>query len=1160
MAHESGSFDYKVIDKRITNILDYRSRLNNTVQVAMPFVKATTTIQLPKFLGPGNYGFTLGLHALDQDVKTEDIYSSRTNNMPMIGYTYGPDGQSRRVYALDPNQEASAKLFDRRIGLFTNTDFVRVPPPGITSLKVSRMKSGRVGQATLTIAVPSLVQLESLHRTFLIPGVGMVVEWGQQFAAEEDRADPGEITDISPYLFPWNDRTKLDEMLYNLALNKFGLKDVLDKYVYPTDGQYMWMFGRVGNFTVKGNSDGSFDCTVKVIGPAEDAWAYSTKNTIVPAKDPSSQYFCANNTNSVYSYFTETVPGFNFKSLLDETIKPGNIWNQHVIRFKQDSTDKGKPEENKTEQANTTQKTFADSEDAYFITWRFFVNVVLNDPNVGVLGVFKRANLLDEEIKKIALLRPYAHGPTRQVTEVANLQTYKQIDDPLESFVGVNKYLRSVDPSTLIIVNEEAVKLAIANPQYNRATSAEKLFTSSPESEKMLNGGDFSQSALNYVQDSKNPDKGFLSSGVWLSHKAIIESMIGADTILRGITNLLERMNAATAGYWKLSLDVADGEVEQNLGHNYMVIDTNVRESSDQAVDKFIDKVHLFNKYVRVDSNTEELVGSELIDFSIDLNLPKLLFSQIATIGLVHPEDLQASGTTTGSNQPPSPKSPKMMQDDRLRKMFAVTSLFTAEDGALLGETERGPDLTILPKKDRVQLVAANSCGASNTNTTALTAGEGNRAGNVPIEDRYKDTSVEELKKQQEEAKKELEKEPCLSCKKCNTGGTDLSTTGIYNSPVSDVGIYGYPGPPSLRNKYQNARIPLEELVPIERGGLPRYGGSHLLYPEAAARYQEMKAAAVAQGIRWTVTSAYRDFAHQVSLGSSRTVAAAGSSPHGWGGAIDIGELYSAVRGSGDPSTNASVRSKSKLYNWLAVNGPSYGWYNPRRLADGAGVDECWHFEYWGFQVPPKNAAPTVPSPKPATPAVTPTPTPPVSQNTSACTDEEYLKISNANSTFGIAFASVSDGKSICDKCKRHESILQQTTSVISQKEQIEIITREFAGLEKVFRYVEIFPEYMISSITDDADGNRANAFGASPGTLSIATDLVLPGINGLRIGELFWVDRMPVFYKAFGAFQIMNIEDTISVSDGWKTKVHAVFNYMGEKWKKRMDELLNPT
>jgi LAS superfamily LD-carboxypeptidase LdcB len=95
-------------------------------------------------------------------------------------------------------------------------------------------------------------------------------------------------------------------------------------------------------------------------------------------------------------------------------------------------------------------------------------------------------------------------------------------------------------------------------------------------------------------------------------------------------------------------------------------------------------------------------------------------------------------------------------------------------------------------------------------------------------------------------------------------------------------------------------------------------------------------------------------FNFQASLGKGYTVAAVGFSPHGWGGEIDFGELYQlASGGSGNPAINANVRNTSTLYKWLATNGPKYNWFNPYRLADGGGVDECWHWEYWGPNIKP---------------------------------------------------------------------------------------------------------------------------------------------------------------------------------------------------------------
>jgi hypothetical protein len=177
-----------------------------------------------------------------------------------------------------------------------------------------------------------------------------------------------------------------------------------------------------------------------------------------------------------------------------------------------------------------------------------------------------------------------------------------------------------------------------------------------------------------------------------------------------------------------------------------------------------------------------------------------------------------------------------------------------------------------------------------------------------------------------------------------------------------DVKIYGnvgaqpYPGAPDFRKAYKNAYIPMEAMVGIAQGSKPRYtykgtNGWYLLHPEAASQYFKMKEQAIADKMSWTVTSAYRDYAHQVSLGTGSTVAKPGGSPHGWGAAIDFAELHSLAGGSGNPAINKAAREKSSLYRWLSNNGPKYGWYNPYRLADGGGVDEIWHWEYWGHWV-----------------------------------------------------------------------------------------------------------------------------------------------------------------------------------------------------------------
>jgi len=73
-----------------------------------------------------------------------------------------------------------------------------------------------------------------------------------------------------------------------------------------------------------------------------------------------------------------------------------------------------------------------------------------------------------------------------------------------------------------------------------------------------------------------------------------------------------------------------------------------------------------------------------------------------------------------------------------------------------------------------------------------------------------------------------------------------------------------------------------------------------------------------------------------------------GGGPHGYGIAVDFSNLYQLVKGSTNPTINRNARIKYPIYKQIAEIGIKYGFYNPWRLSDNSGVDEIWHFEYWG--------------------------------------------------------------------------------------------------------------------------------------------------------------------------------------------------------------------
>lgn len=127
-----------------------------------------------------------------------------------------------------------------------------------------------------------------------------------------------------------------------------------------------------------------------------------------------------------------------------------------------------------------------------------------------------------------------------------------------------------------------------------------------------------------------------------------------------------------------------------------------------------------------------------------------------------------------------------------------------------------------------------------------------------------------------------------------------------------------------------------------------QYNGNYYLARPAAIQLTNLISQAKTDGISFTITSAYRSTYHQKRAGTAT------NSPHEYGGAIDIGELYSALdpKGSIGIEQNAIVRNTNSLYKWLEENGPKYGWYNPYRLRNNSGMNEVWHWEYWGDPTP----------------------------------------------------------------------------------------------------------------------------------------------------------------------------------------------------------------
>jgi hypothetical protein len=165
---------------------------------------------------------------------------------------------------------------------------------------------------------------------------------------------------------------------------------------------------------------------------------------------------------------------------------------------------------------------------------------------------------------------------------------------------------------------------------------------------------------------------------------------------------------------------------------------------------------------------------------------------------------------------------------------------------------------------------------------------------------------------------------------------------------------------PAVVQKYGNGKLPDSLLVPC---GI----GSHRLAEPAARAAKAMVTAAAKDGVALGASDSYRPYAVQerefknryssTPIAGRKTkvwngatywqkpntamAATPGTSNHGWGVALDL------AQGDGNPADPKSLWLNAKSLNWLAKNGPTFGFWNSVK-------SEAWHWAYFpGDDIPP---------------------------------------------------------------------------------------------------------------------------------------------------------------------------------------------------------------
>jgi hypothetical protein len=630
--HDLGSYSIKLINPTITDELTRRATSGNSVETVMPFIRLTSAIELGadvstktqgRLVTPGRY-FTIGLHATQNHsvngpvLETNKLsnynnpFESVYNIFNSTNADLGPVIGTIRQYVNGNcvSQYVRAKVDPSVPGqnYTLATDNLYAPPPGVTSAKIDRKNNGQVNSAVVEITIPTLAQFEALAEIFFVPGVTMVLEWGSLSSSVTENLK----------MLPWNNLAAIEDVLK--LNNWYGPTafEIFQNYTYPSKGRYCFIVGKLASFEAKMSNTGQFILTIKLIGPGEQNFAYSIYETVtaVISEDDGAQNVGA---GSIESYFAE---GSDYDLLISRyEVIAGSEWTTHVIKPNQTSNTGKSSEKSPTEDADAQADAREEQKNnpaflpelegndaAIFVSWKFFVNVILNDENIGIKKYFRDAGMSATELDKIRILNKLA----------------MEEDDPDEPYVGCHTYLRSTNPGVCVIYNEAAESnIRNGNTPWKAALKEEHLSRTADDAlSKFKALGSFAQGTDN--------DKGLLSKGVWLNANAIRQSLLSGKTLHEGIANLLNRLNNSVNGYWELTLDYEDEEVKyaQQNGNpvgikNFLVVDRKYRGTLERLRDG---KIYKFNKYF----NPSTGIGSELIDFTVGLNTPPLLMTQLA--------------------------------------------------------------------------------------------------------------------------------------------------------------------------------------------------------------------------------------------------------------------------------------------------------------------------------------------------------------------------------------------------------------------------------------------------------------------------------------------------------------------------------------------------
>lgn len=620
-----------VFDGDLSNELRERSKSTNLVRTRAPFLRFTTGAQMSdlatrlsngsRFSTYENYQFfTLGMHGYENvNYSIKDLYGTQSEEGLVIGTTY-KQGEQRLV-----------KTFG---GQVVESPAKNYPPPGIVSAKIERLRNGNVIRFIVETQCYTQEQLEMLDVVCYVPGMTCILEWGNIFSTT------GGSQQLSPQnILDFKNTSKAIE--YVKDAKRKSRTDFIGQWCKPNKFNYDWAVANIANVktTLQNNV---YKTTIIAYGEADNLMyisAYATNNPLKVETDQATSltnYFKINGefSNRLRQY--DVSPELLDRKYRDQFLKFTDGYNRQQLL-------EAVPTSQETGQANDIGL-----EDSYFITFPFFIDLIIN----GDVRQIVNKGLASPLNRLIAT-----------TDEASN-----------EILVGYNESLRSTSPEVLIIYNTKA-RTANAAPVNEKRALLEQASTLDVRSIGALKGLPNTNAAnqpgsktdktsvygvivtLNTYPfgNNINTPSGVvpLSNGVWLNSKAIQSAFINARTFMEGMETLLRNINSATENYWDLKI-FYDDDLQA-----FRILDDNVRVPRESA------NIYEFNR--RLNSLDGDITGPDVLDIQLQTDYPKIFFSQLAITGI-------NGGSLNNTPSSPDRKDVDFKINTSVRDIFATTT------------------------------------------------------------------------------------------------------------------------------------------------------------------------------------------------------------------------------------------------------------------------------------------------------------------------------------------------------------------------------------------------------------------------------------------------------------------------------------------------------